>query len=195
MGALENITERIKKDAMAKEEQYIKEAEKEVARLRNKVKADIKKEKAAIELETEKTIKITHSRAISEARLEARKVLLNTKEELITKAFKNAHERLKNIGTTENDNYLRNAIKNAVNILGTEVEVLCNSKDSSLVMRIVSAIDPRIRISSEGIDYIGGAVIRAKDGSSQIDATFEGVLSRIKNELRKEVAEILFQGD
>ena len=27
MGALENITERIKKDAMAKEEQYIKEAE------------------------------------------------------------------------------------------------------------------------------------------------------------------------
>ena len=30
MGALENITERIKNDAMAKEEQHIKEAEKEL---------------------------------------------------------------------------------------------------------------------------------------------------------------------
>ncbi len=194
MGALENITERIKKDASNVVQKRIKEAEKEAEVLLDRAKKDLAREKAALELETGKAMKIQGSRAISEAKLEARKALLSAKEEVISSAFEMANERLANLGSKETESYLTNAIKNAVGILGSDVEVLCNSKDSKLVSKIVSSIDNKISVSSEGIEYIGGAVIRAKDGSSQIDATLEGVLARIKNELRKEVAEILFKG-
>lgn len=194
MGAIENITERIKKDASNAVQKRIKEAEKEAEVLLDKAKTAIAREKATMELETGKAIKIQRSRAISEAKLEARKALLSAKEEVITSAFEMANRRLADLGSKETETYLTNAIKNAVDLLGSDVEVLCNSKDSKLVSRIVSSIDKNISVSSEGIEYIGGAVIRAKDGSAQIDATLEGVLARIKNELRKEVAEILFKG-
>ena len=72
------------------------------------------------------------------------------------------------------------------------MEVLCNREVSSLVSKIASDIDTGITVSSEGIQYLGGAVIRVKNGTAQIDATFKGMLERIKNDLRREVAGILF---
>jgi vacuolar-type H+-ATPase subunit E/Vma4 len=52
-----------------------------------------------------------------------------------------------------------------------------------------------ISVSSEGIAYLGGVRVVTKDGTAQIDATFEGLLERMKNDLRREVAEILFGGE
>jgi V/A-type H+-transporting ATPase subunit E len=192
MGGLDNITGRIKSDATKKAKQRINEAKKEANTLLTKAQKELDKEKKAIEQETEKLIKIQRSRATSEAKLESRKMKLNAKEAVITQAFENANERLKRLGPKQNEKYLRGAIKNAVGLLGKEVEVLCNREVSSLVTRIASEINPRITVSSEGVQYLGGAVIRAKNGTAQIDATFEGVLERIRNDLRREVAGILF---
>ncbi len=192
MGALENITGRIKSDATKKAKKRINEAKKEANALLTKAQKELDKEKKAIEQETEKLIKIQRSRATSEAKLEARKMKLNAKEAVITQAFENANERLKRLGPEQNEKYLRGAITNAVGLLGKDVEVLCNKEVSSLVTRIASEINPRITVSSEGVQYLGGAVIRAKNGTAQIDATFEGVLERIRNDLRREVAGILF---
>ncbi len=193
MGALDNITKRITDDANKKVKKRIREAKKDAQNLLDKSQKELEREKKAIEQETEKMIKIQRSRAISEAKLEARKMKLNAKEAIITKAFETANERLKNLGLEQNDRYLRGAIKNGVELLGNEVEVLCNRDISSLVTRIASEIEPRITVDSEGIQYLGGVVIRAKNGTAQIDATFEGVLERRRNELRREVAEILFK--
>jgi len=192
MGALDNITGRIKSDATKKAKQRINEAKKEADVLLTKAQKELDKEKKNIEQETDKLIKIQRSRAISEAKLESRKMMLNAKEAVISQAFESANERLKRLDMGQNEKYLRGAIKNAVVLLGNEVEVLCNRDVTSLVTRIASEIDPRITVSSEGVQYLGGAVIRAKNGSAQIDATFEGVLERIRNDLRREVAGILF---
>jgi V/A-type H+-transporting ATPase subunit E len=193
MAALDNITKRITNDATKKAKQRIKEAKKEAQELLGKAQKELKREKKAIEQDTEKTIKIQRSRAVSEAKLEARKMNLNAKEAVIAHAFETANERFKNLGLEQNEKYLRGAIKNGVELLGMEVEVLCNRDVSSLVTRIASEIDKRITVDSEGIQYLGGVVIRAKNGTAQIDATFEGVLERTRNELRREVAEILFK--
>lgn len=193
MGALDNITDRIKKDATKKASIRIKEAKKEADELLNKAKSELEKEKKALELETEKTIKIQRNRAISEARLEARKMKLKAKEEVITQAFSVANERLSNLGPAETGQYLKEAIKNAIKHLGSDVEVLCNPKDSQLVHQIASEIGSGITVSHEGVKYLGGAVIRAKNGTAQIDATFEGVLERMRGDIRREVAQILFR--
>lgn len=192
MGSLDNITKRISLDASQKAGKSIKEAKREAQEILNKAQMELEREKKAIEQDTEKTIKILRSRAISEAKLEARKMMLHAKENLITQSFEKANERLKNLDLTKNENYLREAIKNGVKLLGSDVEVLCNEDVIPLVTRLASEIDPKISVSSEGISYLGGAVIRAKNGTAQIDATFEGVLERTRNELRREVAEILF---
>jgi V/A-type H+-transporting ATPase subunit E len=193
MAALDNITKRITNDATKKAKQRIKEAKKEAQELLGRAQKELEREKKAIEQDTEKTIKIQRSRAVSEAKLEARKMNLNAKEAVIAQAFETANERFKNLGLEQNEKYLRGAIKNGVELLGMEVEVLCNRDVSSLVTRIASEIDPEITVDSEGIQYLGGVVIRAKNGTAQIDATFEGVLERTRNELRREVAEILFK--
>jgi V/A-type H+-transporting ATPase subunit E len=192
MGAIENITERIKKDASAKANVQINHAKAEADEIINQAKIELEKEKKALEMDTEKSIKIQKNRAVSEAKLEARKMNLAAKEEVITSAFSLAQERLKTLGAQETEGYLRRAVKNAVSLLGSEVTVLCNSKDSQMVSKIASEINPGITVSSTGIDILGGAVIRTKDNKAQIDATFEGVLDRIRSDLRREVAQILF---
>ena len=193
MGALENIKSRIQKDAEAKGKQHVDAANEEAQKLLAAAKKELEKEKSTLDFETEKTIKIQRSRAVSEAKLEARKTVLKAKEEVISQAFEMANQRLKNLGPIENERFLRGAITSGVNLLGREVVVLCNSRDSSTVTRIASELGLGIGVSSEGIGYLGGVVVRAKDGSAQIDITFEGVLERMKNDLRKEVAEKLFK--
>jgi V/A-type H+-transporting ATPase subunit E len=192
MGAIENITERIKKDTSSKANQQINQAKAEADEILNQLKAELDKEKKALEMETEKVIKIQRNRAISEAKLEARKLKLAAKEEVITQAFELANERFKTLEANKIEGYLGRAIKEAVSLLGTEVTVLCNSKDSQMVSKIASGINSQISVSSEGIDILGGAIIRTKDEKAQIDATFEGVMERMKGDLRREVAQILF---
>ena len=58
MGALENITERIKKDTSSKANSQINEAKKEAEEILARAKEEFEKEKAQMELETEKVIKI-----------------------------------------------------------------------------------------------------------------------------------------
>ncbi|UCE37198.1 MAG: V-type ATP synthase subunit E [Thermoplasmata archaeon] len=193
MGAVENITSRIKKDASQKAKQQIDEAKKEAKKILSQAKSELEKEKRAMELETEKVIKIQRSRATSEGKLEARKMMLNAKEDVISKAFALAEARLKEVDLNSTERYISAALKSAATEMGSEFDVLCNAKDQQLVQRLASAVDPRIKVSSQGFDNIGGLVILAKDGTSRIDATFEGVLERLRNDLRREVAEILFQ--
>lgn len=192
MGALENITERIKKDASSKANSHINEAKKEADEILARAKEELEKEKAQMEQETEKAIKIQKNRAISEAKLEARKMNLAAKEEVISRAFELATERLKSLAPSKTEGYLKRAIQNAVSLLGNDVEVLCNSKDSKMVAKIAKKINPAITVNSEGVDFLGGVVIRTKKRTSQIDATYEGVMERMKGDLRRDVAQILF---
>jgi V/A-type H+-transporting ATPase subunit E len=193
MGALENITGRIKKDATQKARQQIDKAKKEADVIAKKSARELQKDKKTLEMDAEKAIKLQKSRAISEAKLEARKIMLAAKEEVITSAFTMANERLTGLSPAENETYLRNAIKNATTILGRDLKLSCNPKDAALITKLTSEIAPGSTVVSDNTNSMGGAVIRAKDGSAQIDDTFEGLLARMKNTLRKEVAETLFK--
>ncbi len=193
MGALENITGRIKKDATQKARQHIDKAKKEANVIAQKSARDLEKEKKTLEMDAEKAIKLQKSRAKSEAKLEARKMKLAAKEEVITRAFTMANERLAGLSPAENERYLRNAFQNATTLLGRDLKLSCNPKDAALITKLASEIAPGSTVVSDNITIMGGAVIRAKDGSAQIDATFEGLLARMKNTLRKEVAETLFK--
>ena len=177
MGALENITERIKKDTSSKANSQINEAKKEAEEILARAKEEFEKEKAQMELETEKVIKIQKNRAISEAKLEARKMNLAAKEEVITQAFDLARERLGTLDPSKTEGHLRREIKNAVSLLGNDVEVLCNSKDSKIVAKIAKEINSGIAVTSQGIDYLGGAVIRA--GDMVIDGSVKSKLDKL----------------
>ncbi len=192
MGALENITERIKKDAKKKATETINQAKSDANDILLSARKTLDREKKNVEMETEKTIKIQRNRAISEGKLEARKMMLNAKEEVISRAFELTTDKLRNLDTSQKEQYLGAAMRGAVKELGGDVFALCNARDQATVSKIASVVDSRIKVSSEGVDYLGGVVIKAKDGSAQINATFEGVLERKRNDLRKEVAEILF---
>lgn len=192
MGAIENITGRIKSDASKKAKSKIDEAKSQAQEILRNAKKELDKEKSAMESECAKTIKIQKSRAISEGKLEARKMMLNAKEEVIKNAFDLAFERLKNLDAANKEKFLGEAIRTSVAELGSDVIALCHPQDVALVTRIAQAAVPGITVSSESFNYIGGVIVRAKDASAQINVSFEGVLERMRNDLRREVAEILF---
>lgn len=192
MGALENITHRIKKDASQKAQKKIDQAKRQAKEILEQAQKELTREKKTLELETDRIIKIQRSRAISEGKLEGRKMMLNAKEEVITSAFTIANQRLAELDQAQKESYLSSAIKGAVSELGSDVTALCNPKDAALVTKVAKQVDSKIKVSSEGIEFIGGVVVRANDGSAQIDATFEGLLNRKRNDLRREIAEILF---
>lgn len=193
MGAVENITGRIKKDASKKAQKRLDEAKAEAEKLLSQAKSELEREKSEIQQETEKTIKIQRSRALSEGKLEARKLKLLAKEDVIQRAFDLAFERLKNLEASQKEKFINSAFNSAQSELGNDLDVLCHPQDQQLVTKIASSISPRITVSSAAFTHVGGVILRAKDGSAQIDATIEGVLDRMRNDLRREVAEILFK--
>jgi V/A-type H+-transporting ATPase subunit E len=192
MAAVENIIKRIQTDASDRASHYINEAHKEAAEIKKSIEAELEKEKNAIQLENEKTMKMLRGRALSEAKLETRKLKLNAKEEVIIKTFEEAVTKFQALHHNEVEQYLRRAITKVSDLLPGNLIVQCRDKDKEIISRIAGQTGGRVAVSPESIDCLGGVVIHSADKTTRIDATFDGLLKRLKNDLRKEVAEILF---
>lgn len=192
--AVEHIIDRIKRDATEKAEKHINEAQKESGEIKKTIEMELEKERKAILLDNEKAIKMLRGRALSEAKLESRKLKLNTKEDVIKKTFEGAVNRLLVLGPTETEQYLKRAITNASNLLPGNLLVQCRETDRQMVSGIAGGTEGRVQVSPESIECIGGIIIHSSDKTARIDATFDGVLERLRIDLRKEVAGILFAG-
>ncbi len=191
--AVEHIIDRIKRDATERAKEHIRKGQKEAGKIETSIEVELEKERKAISLENEKAMKMLRGRALSEAKLEARKLKLNIKEDAIKRTFQEANKKLQALGPSETEQYLRRAITNASKILHGNMMVQCREKDRQLMSSIVAGTGGRAQISPESIDCLGGVIIHSADKTARIDATFDGLLERLRNDLRKEVAEILFK--
>ncbi|MDR2545183.1 MAG: V-type proton ATPase subunit E [Methanobrevibacter sp.] len=201
----EKIVSNIISEAQIKADQIIQEAELEIKSFEEKESKNLELEKNRIIDDANKQSIMKHQQIISEAKMNARRLELETREEVIEESFSKATEELKKIASTSDKKYvdsLVNVVKEAaVEIGGGNILIHTKAEDKSKIENLVSSIATDVKSATgkdtifefgEPINTIGGAILKIKSGEIEINNTIEARLLRYKKILRSEVAKILF---
>ncbi len=198
MGNVDKITEKIsagsrgeidavKKEAKAQAKEITAEAERKGEAL----KAEIV-ERGKRDAEREK------QRIVANAKLQARKLGLDAKEDVIKEAFSGAEGKLRKISSgAEYSSVLAALIKEAQAVVSGDVEVIARKDDSKVltsdfIQKLSADTNSKIELSADTIDTLGGAIVKAKDGKTEVNNTIEMRMERMKGDIRPKVARALF---
>ena len=197
MGA-EKIIEKIIADAEEKAREITSDAQAEAGRIvaaANETAAE-KKEKSLAEGEKEAVL--TKQRIVSSAHMEAKKLLLQARQDLLSEAFAAALNKIKNMDNAQFERLMTDLM---VNLIETGDEtVIINEADKKrlspdfiyYVNRTVAKeqVPCNVTMSDEARDIPSGFIL--KRGDVEINATFEALLRQKKDALSAEVVKILF---
>ncbi|MFP4050617.1 MAG: V-type ATP synthase subunit E [Thermoplasmata archaeon] len=190
---VEKIIERIEKDAQRKSDNILAREEEKAEELKEEIEREKERRLDEIRKKKEREIKTMKNRILSQAKLEARKKKLNTREDMMEKVFENTKNRVKKTDPLEYKNYLHDAVEKSTDVLGGNITIYCNKESEDIVKDIVDDIDSSIKVANS-LKSIGGIKASSEKGA-EIDLTFEANLKRIKKDLRKEISDILFAED
>lgn len=197
MSNLNNITSKIIKDAEEKRDEILNAAQVEsdsiIAKETKKAKnLEVKLiEKAKIEA------KARENRVISNARLKVRNNELKAKQDMISKVFEKAVERLNSLSTLEYKEYILRAL-DSLDLEGTEILII-NKKDEDVINNkfLLDLNNKLISLGKKGKISIltngnfNRGFILDRNGI-QINNTFESLVKSLRSELELEVTKVLF---
>lgn len=151
-----------------------------------KIKVEEAREKAISDAMTLK------SRRKSMANLEARKMHLAAKQEVISSCFEEALAELKKL---PKEQYIKMLSTKLAEMGIKEGEILMNKKDrDSIGKEFLSGLNKtgqKFTLSEETIDAAGGFVLRI--GRIEMDSTLEMMLASIREEVMTDVVSALFE--
>ncbi|CUN44850.1 MAG: V-type ATP synthase subunit E family protein [Sarcina ventriculi] len=197
MSNLNNITSKIIKDAEEKRDEILNAAQVEsdsiIAKETKKAKnLEVELiEKAKIEA------KARENRVISNARLKVRNNELKAKQDMISKVFEKAVERLNSLSTLEYKEYILRAL-DSLDLEGTEILII-NKKDEDVINNkfLLDLNNKLISLGKKGKISIltngnfDRGFILDRNGI-QINNTFESLVKSLRSELELEVTKVLF---
>lgn len=192
--SIENITDKILKEANSVAEINLKNAESRSLQITNeaKQKADDIINEAAEKAKIEANI--LKKRKVSAGELQERKMILGAKQEVVKKSFDIALEKLTTMPKEKYINYLVKEISNINNCKG---EIILNEVDKNNIgQELVKTVNEKLKankvvLSSNTARTRGGFVL--KNGDVEVNSTFETILNSIKEGLTFEVANTLFK--
>jgi V/A-type H+-transporting ATPase subunit E len=147
---------------------------------------------------------------IAEARINVRRKRMDSQEEAIVASFKAAQKALEELaekGKRDNLSYkdiMFNLIVSASEIVaGNKLELAFNKRDSKTfnketLTEVRESIKKRtgketsLSLTDDTIQCIGGVVVRDLENQVEVDNTLETKLNQLKDNLRVDVAKILF---
>ena len=197
MSNLNNITSKIIKDAEEKRDEILNAAQVEsdsiIAKETKKAKnLEVELiEKAKIEA------KARENRVISNARLKVRNNELKATQDMISKVFEKAVERLNSLSTLEYKEYILRAL-DSLDLEGTEILII-NKKDEDVINNkfLLDLNNKLIGLGKKGKISIltngnfDRGFILDRNGI-QINNTFESLVKSLRSELELEVTKVLF---
>ncbi|MBU2564739.1 MAG: V-type ATP synthase subunit E [Candidatus Thermoplasmatota archaeon] len=190
MNGVDKIIERIKKESEAKVKEIMDNANNEAENIRKRNEKEtgkmIEKIRQAYENDAE-TVKNT---ILSGAKIESKRIQLQVREDIINECFIRAEKNLANMDGGVYEKFLDRIIREGVDVVGENTVMRCAEKDITVVKKIASSLNAGI--DKNFLNTIRGVIIESKDGKIRVNNTFDGILSRNKESVRKEVAEILF---
>lgn len=134
---------------------------------------------------------------IDSAELEARNLQLRALEDAVNEVLSEGIKRLPGLSTSKREEALVRLIKEGVRVIGPKATVSCNVADRKIVASVVKVLNKdgvKLTLDQEGIQTIGGVTLGSEDGTVRFENTFEARLERMRQVLRKEIANTLSSG-
>lgn len=194
MNGVEKIIEQIRNDIQQEIDVMLAAAEEKAAAIKANYEAQaqeiykeaLNKGKQGAEDRLERQIRV--------AELEARKLLLEAKQNKINEAFQLAHKRL--LALERDDQVALNARLIAFNAHSGQETIIMNQKDHDTIGKYVVAEanalveNGAFTLSDETRDMEGGLVISA--GDIEVNCAYNTILRILRDDLAGDVAKILF---
>jgi vacuolar-type H+-ATPase subunit E/Vma4 len=123
------------------------------------------------------------------ARLEARRVLAEAREDAINGTLGEMYTMLADLRKSPDyGSFVKEGVARAVSELGSEDELIVHVAKGD--KKYVSKFKGEVR---EDLDAVGGVLVERADGKVCVNLTLESVLETRKDELRKKIYEKLFE--
>ncbi len=189
--SIENITAKILSDAGEYVKGLTADAQGEADSILNKAKAEAENAAAKTLADAKNYAEVLIQRRQSVAQLEARKMSLQTKQDVIAKAMSAAEEKLANMDA---DDYVAFLAKTIANFNISEGQIVLNAKDKasigSKLIEAVNAAGAKLSLADETSNAKGGCIIKC--GDMEINSTIETMINSIKEAATPEVVAALF---
>ena len=193
MNGIEKITQRITADAQAEIDRVLGAAKEEAARITARMTAEADAVAAELAAKNEKSAAEHEERLVSAAQMEARKVQLAAKQEMLEKAYECALEKLCAMPAEQYVAVLANLMVKASST-GTEA-VIFSAEDREKVGKAAvekaNAVSGKQMVLSDETQPIKGGFI-LKDQNVEVNCTFETLVRLQKAETAGAVAKKLF---
>jgi V/A-type H+-transporting ATPase subunit E len=202
----DKITSNILSDAQEKSDDILSKAKADCEAIATDGDKTAEVEKAKILEAAEKQADMKYQQIISEAKVNARRKELESREELIEKSFRIASDNIEKQASENSTDYvasLKTMIKDAsLQIGGGNLELLLRADDVDNAKSMIDEIAKQVTSESgidtsfvigEPVDIIGGVVVKTVDGEVEVKNTIEARMLRFRKQLRSEVAKKLFR--
>lgn len=193
MNGIEKITQRIEADAQAEIDRILSEAREEADQITGRYKAQAEAEAASLAARNEKSAVEREERLVSVAQMEARKVQLAAKQEMVEKAYDLALEKLCAMPDARYTEVLAVLLVQASSN-GRE-EAIFSPEDRERVGKAAvdkanAASGKQLKLSKETRPLKGGFVLR--DENIEVNCTFDTLVRLEKAETTGAVVKKLF---
>jgi len=182
---IEKLKSSLIKEANDEAEKLIIAAELQVKNLLNDEKSQANAEKAQVEKEISVILNERKGERLAWARLEAKRIIAEAKEDVIKASMDTFFEKL--IDSKKGQNYkkaLKKAIENAVMNFGKNVVIHLLKDDKDLAPK-----GKNVSIETD-LEGLGGAIIESEDGKIRINLTLETLVETKREEIRKKLIKV-----
>jgi len=185
---IEKLTSSLLKDAQDEAAEIVKAAEGHVKQMKADERAKLTTLEKQAEEEIEKILKEQRNERLAWARLEAKRVISEAREDAINNAIDAIFSSLKELRKSkEYKAFVSKNVSAAVKELGGKLTVHVVKADKNLLPKL-----PKGCKAVADLDALGGAIIETQDGKMRIDLTLETVMELKRDELRKKISAELF---
>ena len=178
---LETVKEEIIRNAKEQETALIAEARKETSRIMKDAEKKIEELKEKSNAEFNKKVDVIKKQELASTELECKKILLETKKQVIESVFSEAREKVQGLDSKKREDYLKKLLEKAKNDIEL-ANVYCNKKDIELLKDF----------NAESVDIIGGLIAENKDKTIRVNYSFETILQGIKENKLQTINKLLF---
>lgn len=193
MNGIEKITQRIASDAQAEVDRILGDARDEAGRIAANYRAQADAEAAELAAKNEKAAAEREERLVSAAQMEARKVQLAAKQEMVEKAYIQALDKLCALPEEQYVAILADLLVKASS--NGKEEAVFSQEDrervgEAAVAKANELSGKQLRLSEETQPIRGGFIL--KDKNVEVNCTFETLVRLQKAETAGAVAQKLF---
>ena len=193
MKGIEKITQLIQTEAQSEIDSVLANARREAETVASRYQARAEAEAAELAAKNEKAAAEREERLVSAAQMEARKVQLVAKQEMVEKAYIRALEKLCSMPQEQYVDVLADLLLQA-STTGTE-EVVFSQEDrehagKAAVEKANKASGKKLTVAQETLPIQGGFILRS--GNVEVNCTFDTLVRLQKAETAGAVAKKLF---